>query len=438
MKRLFAGPALAAALAAITFSAFAQAPAVGPAAGAGAASWLGRWDGRLEIGEGGMPFSVRIVEAGALLDLPGEELYGYPSASAEASADGLRLAFRFGGGLLTLTGGLEGGSVSGAFSQGAAGGAFSMERSAAPAAPGTARVVRGADGSALYGTLLEPTGTGRPPLVILHAGLGAADRDGNNYASRGRHDALRALGEALAPRGVASYRYDKRGSGESAWLVPSEADQSYEAWIADLAAMVAEFGRSGRYSGVWLLGLNDGAAIAAAAANSLRAAGSPVAGLVVACASADGVRDAYAKAVARAPEGLRAEGEALVASLSAGSIVDSVSSYYAEAFRPSLQPYLIEAFARDLETELAAYAGPCLLVQGNMDLQATLADLLALRATRPDALVAMPLRMNHVLKDVSQDVEDNRAAFADPSYPVSAELVDAITGFIEGTFVGIP
>ncbi len=426
MKRRFAIPALAAALAATAISAFAQAPAGAAAAGSGASYWLGRWDGRLEIGEGGVPFSVRVVDGGALLDLPGEELYGYPSASATASADGLRLSFRFGGGLLELTGRLDGGRVAGAFSQGAAGGAFSMGRSAEPPAPGVERAARGADGAALYGTLLSPSaGSGRPPLVILHAGLGAADRDGDNYNSRGRHRALRALAEALAARGVASYRYDKRGSGASTWLVPSEEDQSYEAWIADLAAVAAVLARSGEYSGVWLLGLNDGAAIAAAAANALRAAGAPVAGLVVACASADGVRDAYAKAVARAPEGLRAEGEALVASLSAGHIVDPVSSYYSDAFRPS-------------EAELAAYRGPCLLVQGNMDMQATLADLLALRAARPDALVSMPARMNHVLKDVSQDVEDNRAAFADPSYPVSAELVDAIAGFIEGTFVGLP
>ena len=429
MRRILVA-ALAAALAS---SAFAQSPVAG-----GPASWLGRWDGRLDIGEGGLPFSVRISEGGALLDLPGEELYGYPSVSAEASADGIRLSFRFGGGLLTLTGGLEAGRVSGSFTQGKAGGVFAMERSPAPAAPGVELAARGADGRALGGTLLRPAGGGRPPLIILHAGLGAADRDGNNFNSRGRHDALRALAEALAPRGIASYRYDKRGSGASTWLVPGEEAQSYEAWIDDLAAIAAGFARSGEYSGVWLLGLNDGAAIAAAAANRLRASGTPASGLVVACASADGVRDAYAKAVARAPEESRAEGEALVASLSAGHIVDPVSSYYADAFRPSLQPYLIEAFARDLETELATYEGPCLLVQGNMDMQATLADLLALRAAKPDAKAAMPARMNHVLKDVSQDVEDNRAAFSNPAYPVSAELVDDLAAFVAGTFVGIP
>jgi len=43
-----------------------------------------------------------------------------------------------------------------------------------------------------------------------------------------------------------------------------------------------------------------------------------------------------------------------------------------------------------------------------------------------------------VLKDVSQDVDDNRAAFSNPAYPVSAELVDDLAAFIAGTFVGIP
>ena len=148
--------------------------------------------------------------------------------------------------------------------------------------------------------------------------------------------------------------------------------------------------------------------------------------------------DAYRKAVSRAPDDEKSEGEAIIAALLAGRRVDAPSDFYAAAFRPGFQPYLIEAFRRDLRTELARYAGPCLLVQGNMDMQATLADLLALRAARPDALAAMPARMNHVLKDVSQDVEDNRAAFADPSYPVSAELVDDIAAFVAGTFVGIP
>lgn len=418
-------------LVALGLAAFGQAPAA-------ASGWAGRWDGQLDLAQGQMPFSVRIVDAGALLDLPGAQLYGYPSAGARLSADSLELSFAFGGGMMVLSGALVSGSVDGSFRQGdgpdAPGGAFSMARSPAQPDPATARAITAPDGARLEGTLLEPatgaTAPARPPLVILHAGLGAADRDGNNYNVPGRNDALRLLAEELRARGVATYRYDKRGSGVSSWLVKREQDLSIEAWIHDMAAAAKELSSSGRYSGVWLLGLNDGAVVAVAAANECVADGTQVAGTIVACASADGTLDAFRKAVRQAPDDQRAAGEAIIDALLAGHQVETPSGYYAAAFRPSFQPYLIEAFRRDIETELARWNGPCLLVQGDMDMQATLADFIALGAARPGATSIIVPRMNHVLKDVSQDVEENRAAFSDPSYRVSSALVDAIAEFV--------
>ena len=152
----------------------------------------------------------------------------------------------------------------------------------------------------------------------------------------------------------------------------------------------------------------------------------------MACASADGVLDAFSKAVARAPEDQRGAGEAIIASLVAGRRVERLPEFYTAAFRPSIQPYLMEAFRRDIETESAAFSGPCLLVQGNMDMQVTLVDFLALQAARPDASTLMPRRMNHVLKDVSNDVEENMASFSEPGYPVSLEFVDGLVDFVTG------
>jgi len=418
-------------MATIGAAAFGQAPTA-------ASGWEGRWEGQLDLAEGQMPFSVRIVDAGALIDLPGAQLYGYPSAAARLSADSVELSFAFGGGMMLLSGSLVSGRVDGAFRQGdgpdAPGGTFSMVRSETQPDQATARAMTAPDGARLAGTLLEPAGgvpsATRPPLVILHAGLGAADRDGNNYNVPGKNDALRLLAEELLARGVATYRYDKRGSGASSWLVKREQDLSLEAWIDDMAAAAKELSSSGRYSGVWFLGLNDGAVVAVAAANECVAAGTKVAGTIVACASADGTLDAFRKAVQRAPDDQRAAGEAIIDALLAGHQVETPSGYYAAAFRPSFQPYLIEAFRRDIETELARWNGPCLLVQGDMDMQATLADFIALGAARPGATSIIVPRMNHVLKDVSQDVEENHAAFSDPSYRVSSVLVDAIAGFV--------
>lgn len=409
--------------------------------------WPGLWEGSLALAGGSMPFSLSIVPGGALLDLPGAELYGYPSMAVQSGGSSLRLSFAFGGGILTMTGTESDGRVEGSFSQGndgspspgapaaeASGGAFFMARAARQPDARSSFTFTATDGSELPGTLLEPDspGTGRaekPPLLILHAGLGAADRNGNNYNVPGKNDALRQLAAALAERGVASYRYDKRGSGAASWLVSREEDQSLEAWIRDLASASRVFAATGRYSGVWLLGLNDGAVVAAAAANALADSGEPVSGLVIACASAESTLEAYSKAVAGAPPEIRTEGEAIIAALVAGRRIPVSSDYYAAAFRPGVQPYLIEAFRRDLETELARFAGPCLLAQGNMDMQVTLTDFLALQAAKPDARTVMPFRMNHMLKDVSQDVDENYDSFSNPDYPVSLEFVESVVRF---------
>lgn len=410
-------------------------------------AWQGLWEGSLALDGGSMPFSLAIVPGGALLDLPGAELYGYPSMAMQSGGSSIRLSFAFGGGTLTLVGTESGGLVEGSYRQGnvdpaapgstvadTPAGAFTMARSPAQPDPRAAFSFAGSDGAELPGTLLEPEPAGagpaeKPPLLILHAGLGAADRDGNNYNVPGKNDALRQLAEALLERGVASYRYDKRGSGAASWLVAREEDQSLEAWIRDLVSAAGALAATGRYSGIWLLGLNDGAVVAAAAANALAESGLAVSGLIVACASSESTLEAFSKAVAGAPQELRAEGEALIATLSAGRRVAAASEYYAAAFRPGIQPYLMEAFRRDLETELAHYTGPCILAQGNMDMQVTLTDFLALQAARPDAQTVMPLRMNHVLKDVSQDVEENYASFSEPGYSVSLEFVDSLVLF---------
>ena len=180
------------------------------------ATWRGLWDGSLALDGGQMPFSLSIVPDGALLDLPGAELYGYPSMAMQSGGSSLRLSFAFGGGVLTLVGTETEGTVEGSYRQenddpsapGTTGadtssGAFTMARSPAQPDPRVAFSFAGSDGAELPGTLLEPVGAGtspaeKPPLIILHAGLGAADRDGNNYNVPGKNDALRQLAEALA------------------------------------------------------------------------------------------------------------------------------------------------------------------------------------------------------------------------------------------------
>jgi len=81
----------------------------------------------------------------------------------------------------------------------------------------------------LHGTLLVPSVSGKVPVVLIIAGSGPTDRDGNSGALPGKNNTYKMLAGALAADGIASVRYDKRGIGESK-LPPGsrEADLRFE------------------------------------------------------------------------------------------------------------------------------------------------------------------------------------------------------------------
>src|SRR5205085_9578899 len=86
---------------------------------------------------------------------------------------------------------------------------------AAQNAPVAGEIAIGAQGNQLRGTLLVParTARGAEPVLML-AGSGPTDRDGNNIQVRAQP--YRLLADALAARGIPILRVDKRGIGGSA------------------------------------------------------------------------------------------------------------------------------------------------------------------------------------------------------------------------------
>src|SRR5258708_3636948 len=68
----------------------------------------------------------------------------------------------------------------------------------------------GADGATLAGTLQLPAGEKAGPALVLLAGSGPTDRDGNQPPALVT-DLLKQVAVGLAEKGIASLRYDKRG-----------------------------------------------------------------------------------------------------------------------------------------------------------------------------------------------------------------------------------
>ena len=429
----------ASALASTSVSAQAATPVRGGGSERSGVFLDGRWEGSVDLGEGSEPIALRLFPsdpeagkpAGGLLDMPGRRLYGYPMDTVVRDTQGIEFGL------------LNGAPFAGLFK-------FTAE--ASEVATGENLLVRGIarlvppgadrDGEALAsgpyslsysgsddywvdtgrgllpGSILVPTvaeGTAPPILLILSGS--DADRDGNNYSVPGRSDALAELALALQGRGIASLRFDKRGSGEAYRLGLDERELRFRDHVEDARAAIRALASDPRFSRVAVLGFGEGALIGAAALAGDPSASSGsegdvadrVVGLAALCASGRTDLEVVEDALSSAPDEYRAEAAAIMSALKRGESYPDPSPYFADFFRPSIQPYLASQFGYDIR---AAFAGarlspelpvPALVIAGGSDLQVPPAESELLAAARPGAAYRVIPGMSHALKGTGDD-----------------------------------
>ncbi|MHB0804635.1 alpha/beta hydrolase [Stutzerimonas nitrititolerans] len=277
----------------------------------------------------------------------------------------------------------------------------------------------------LYGGLLLPKSDRPLPVVLLIAGSGPTDRNGNN--PMGHNDSLKRLAQSLAKQGIASLRYDKRGVGESLALAPDERDLSVEAYVADAAAWIEKLQGDPRFSSVILIGHSEGALIA-----SLAAARQPVAALITLAGSGRPIDDVLREQLqGRLPPALLASSHYLIDELRAGRTHQPVPEALEVLFRPSVQPYLISLFRQDPAQAFAQADAPALIIQGTHDMQVGIEDARALQRSRPDAELALISGMNHVLRIVPAQPQQQLASYNEPDRPIAQALTERIMKFLD-------
>lgn len=280
----------------------------------------------------------------------------------------------------------------------------------------------------IAGTLLDPGGAG--PAIVIIPGSGPTDRDGNSPLGI-TAGSYRLLAEALAKKGIATLRADKRGMfGSNAAIADANkvtiADYAGDAhgW----AKLIAE--RTGRTC-VWLLGHSEGGLVALRAAQDA----SGVCGVILVAAPGRKLADVMREQLKANPANAPILGPALfaLASFEAGKTVDpaKLPAPLPQIFPAAVQPFLIDVFSYDPAKLAGAIKLPILIVQGERDLQTSVADAQALAAGAPGAKLAVIPGVNHVLKEVvSDDRVVNLSTYADSSRPIAPAVVDAIAGFV--------
>jgi pimeloyl-ACP methyl ester carboxylesterase len=282
----------------------------------------------------------------------------------------------------------------------------------------------------LVGSVMEPAQAGRGPAVLLLAGSGPTDRDGNQPGLP--TDCYRLIATGLAAAGIRSLRYDKRGVGGSRGLMAGKHEEDIRLGMFVDDAVAAARSLAGRpdVSSVVLVGHSEGALVATLAAEKVS-----VSGLVL-LAGAGRRADALMREQiqkAPAPDQIRTEALSILDAIAAGHRVENVPKPFWALFRPSVQPYLLSWFAVDPAAEFMRLSVPALIVQGGRDIQVARADFDALVKARPDARAIVLPEANHVFKAAPADLSDRQAQVRSyaASAPLDPGLVPAIVDFMQ-------
>lgn len=273
----------------------------------------------------------------------------------------------------------------------------------------------------ISGTLTLPEHFNIGPVTLIIAGSGPTDRNGNN--SFMKNNSLQMIAHGLAENNIASVRFDKRGIAASASAMTQEENLRFDTYINDVKEWISLLKKDKRFSSIVVAGHSEGALIGMVAAQknsdkyiSISGAGEPIA-------------NTLKRQLSKQPDFIKTRSYTIIDSLQQGLLIDNPPQMLASLFRPSVQPYLISWFKYDPQTEIKKLKIPVLILQGDQDLQVTVDDANHLKEAKEDAKLIIIKGMNHVLKDVTSN-SDNQKSYNDAGRPLNKELIQEMVNFI--------
>jgi len=279
----------------------------------------------------------------------------------------------------------------------------------------------------IHGTLTMPkNASGKIPVVLIIAGSGPTDRNGNSPKMDLETNAYKDIAQGLAKNGIASVRYDKRMIGESV-TSNKESDLRFDDYIDDAVVIIQTLNQDERFSKVIVLGHSEGSLVGMLACRD-----QPVKAFISIAGAGDQADKILTEQLKSKPQYMQDEFKTLLDSLKKGKTIDDIDPRMYSIARPSIQRYLMSWFRYPPQRVIKTLKIPVLIIQGTTDLQVTTADADKLKKGKSDATLLIIPGMNHVLKEAPADRDQNLATYNKPDLPLKAELMPGIISFING------
>ncbi len=294
--------------------------------------------------------------------------------------------------------------------------------SSAPEISKTDTVVRNGDIS-LRSQLLIPDVGQKPPVVLLIAGSGPTDMNGNNPMMT--NNSLKFLAQDLAKKGIASLRYDKRTVAANQNNM-EESEIRFGDFVDDAVKCLEFLKNDKRFGDIYIIGHSQGSLVGMLAAKRI-----PVSGFISIAGAGEPIGETLVRQISAQSAQLGEETEKIVDSLEAGHTVKNVNPMLAPVFHASVQPFLISWMKYDPTEVIGELNIPVLIIQGTTDIQVTRQDAQRLKEADPQAMLVFIEGMNHIFKQAPEERTENMKTYMNPDLPVVPELVDTVADFIK-------
>lgn len=296
--------------------------------------------------------------------------------------------------------------------------------SAASAQVITEEKVLSRDGD-LKGTLVLPAKGKKFSLVVLQAGSGPTDRNGNSPLGV-KANSYRLLANALAEKNIATLLTDKRGIAASMSAGKKESDLLFDMYADDLAAWVKLMKEDKRFKKIFIAGHSEGSLVGMIAAQKEK-----VNGYISIAGAGERIDRVLVWQVQQQSPIVATMLDSMLTRLRNNQKLDSVPRSMLSLLRPSIQPYMTSWMKHDPCEEIKKLNVPVLIIQGTTDIQVELKEAEKLQQCKPTAEYRTIEGMNHILKQAPANQKENIATYSNADLPLMPGFADILTGFIK-------
>ncbi len=270
------------------------------------------------------------------------------------------------------------------------------------------------------GTLLVPESVENPPLVIIIAGSGPTDRNGNQ--SFMKNDMLKKLAEGLSENGVATFRYDKRVVKQ---LKAGIFDKNirFDDFVTDAKSVVTYFKPS--YDSIIIAGHSQGSLV------GLLASESGVDGFISLAGAGNPIDQIILEQITKTAPFFTEDTKRVLETLKSGKTTADFPPALASIFNLDIQPFMMNWMEYNPQERIENLEIPVLIVNGTKDLQVSVMEAQLLKDHKADAELVIIKNMNHLLFEIDGDDLVNTKSYNELNHPIIPEVITSMLNFIQ-------